>query len=398
MTTRSVDFTNATASIRVDQIAAGGAQTIFSVGKDDQNFFRFLAQEVEAPNASAAPSANGDKSNAAPRNFLQQLLLQIRNAGVFNSLTIPYDPVAHKYWRFRHDASASPVPAMLFEVSPTGADGSWTVVRIVPVAGAIGSLATEISAGTAGAVASPGRAIFDDLNVVPAQTAVAVGAYRLAETALTVNEGAGSFQLRVRRTGVLAGESAVDVASEPFDNRPCSTVDGKARPRCDFSTTFARLRFAPGESEKIVTVFLTNDVYAEGNETFRLALGNASSGFSIDAAVAVVTIRDDDSAGARNPINDADFFVRQQYLDFLNREPDAGGFAAWTGVLRRCAFEGHFGPGKSNSDPNCDRILVSSSFYRSPEFHSRGFFIYRFYEVALGRLPTFSFTPTEVGL
>ncbi|HEY9285660.1 MAG TPA: Calx-beta domain-containing protein, partial [Pyrinomonadaceae bacterium] len=388
VTTRSVDFTNATADLRVDQIAAGGAQTIFSVGRDDQNFFRFVAQEVEVP-APAQPSASGDKARAGASNTLQQLLLQIRNAGVFNSLSIPYDPVAHKYWRFRHDAAAAPVPAMLFEVSPTGQDGTWTAVRIVPVAGALGSLATEISAGTAGAVASPGRAVFDDLNVTPAQTTVAVGAYRLTETAVSVAEGAGSFQLRVRRTGVLAAESTVDVASEPFDNRPCSTVDGKARPRCDFSTTFARLRFAAGEAEKTVTVFLTNDVYAEGPETFRLALGNASGGFSIDAAVATVTIRDDDQPGARNPINDADFFVRQQYLDFLSREPDAGGFEAWTGVLRRCAFEGHFGPGKSNSDPFCDRLLVSSSFYRSTEFHERGFFAYRFYEVALGRRPTY---------
>jgi hypothetical protein len=26
-----------------------------------------------------------------------------------------------------------------------------------------------------------------------------------------------------------------------------------------------------------------------------------------------------------NPINDAQFFVRQHYLDFLSREPDPGG-------------------------------------------------------------------------
>ena len=31
-----------------------------------------------------------------------------------------------------------------------------------------------------------------------------------------------------------------------------------------------------------------------------------------------------------NQINDAAFYVRQQYLDFLNREPDPGGLAYWT--------------------------------------------------------------------
>src|SRR5688572_31294170 len=28
-------------------------------------------------------------------------------------------------------------------------------------------------------------------------------------------------------------------------------------------------------------------------------------------------------------IHDSDFFVQQQYLDFLNRFPDSGGFAYW---------------------------------------------------------------------
>src|SRR5262249_239361 len=31
-----------------------------------------------------------------------------------------------------------------------------------------------------------------------------------------------------------------------------------------------------------------------------------------------------------NPIDDAQVFVRQHYLDFLNRQPDAGGLAYWT--------------------------------------------------------------------
>ena len=39
---------------------------------------------------------------------------------------------------------------------------------------------------------------------------------------------------------------------------------------------------------------------------------------------AEVKILDDDTgAPASNPIDDASFFVRQHYLDFLNREPDA---------------------------------------------------------------------------
>jgi hypothetical protein len=85
-----------------------------------------------------------------------------------------------------------------------------------------------------------------------------------------------------------------------------------------------------------------------------------------------------------NPIDDPRFFVRQQYLDFLNREPDPVGDAAWQAVINGCV------PG----DTSCDRIHVSSAFFRSPEFQGRGYFIYRFYPVAFGRKPDYDeFTP-----
>ena len=85
-----------------------------------------------------------------------------------------------------------------------------------------------------------------------------------------------------------------------------------------------------------------------------------------------------------NPIDDPQFFVRQHYRDFLNREPDPVGMAGWLAVLNNCL------PG----DTTCDRIHVSSAFFRSPEFQERGYFLYRFYSVAFGRKPDFNeFTP-----
>jgi len=79
-----------------------------------------------------------------------------------------------------------------------------------------------------------------------------------------------------------------------------------------------------------------------------------------------------------NPIDDAQFFVRQQYLDFLGREPDPLG-AEWVNTINNCA------PG----DPSCDRIHVSEAFFKSPEFQQRGYFAYRFYSVGFGRKPDF---------
>jgi Domain of unknown function (DUF4214) len=78
-----------------------------------------------------------------------------------------------------------------------------------------------------------------------------------------------------------------------------------------------------------------------------------------------------------NPMDETAFFVRQQYLDFLNREPDPGGYAAWQQVINNCP----------QRDTTCDRIHVSSAFFRSAEFQGRGYFVYRFYPVSFGRKP-----------
>ncbi|MFZ0062082.1 MAG: hypothetical protein WAL47_08605, partial [Pyrinomonadaceae bacterium] len=80
-----------------------------------------------------------------------------------------------------------------------------------------------------------------------------------------------------------------------------------------------------------------------------------------------------------NPIDCPEFFIQQQYFDFLNREPDAQGFGGWLTLLNNCL------PG----DPNCDRLHISSAFFRSSEFQGRGYFLYRFYPVAFGRKPDY---------
>jgi hypothetical protein len=82
---------------------------------------------------------------------------------------------------------------------------------------------------------------------------------------------------------------------------------------------------------------------------------------------------------AANPADDAAFFIRQHYRDFLGREPDPGTLAYWVGELGRCG-----------SDLDCvraRRIDVSKAFFEA-EFQERWSFIYRLYKAALGRRPT----------
>ncbi|MBD0373050.1 MAG: DUF4214 domain-containing protein [Pyrinomonadaceae bacterium] len=81
---------------------------------------------------------------------------------------------------------------------------------------------------------------------------------------------------------------------------------------------------------------------------------------------------------------DNDYFVYQQYIDFLGRPPDTAGYNDWLSVLNNCTYKGGLG-----ADPGCDRIHVSSGFFRSPEFGEKGYWVYRFYEAALTRLPKF---------
>lgn len=78
-------------------------------------------------------------------------------------------------------------------------------------------------------------------------------------------------------------------------------------------------------------------------------------------------------------IDDADFFVFQHYVDFLNRMPEPGGYADWQAVLNGCV----------PVSASCDRIHVSGNFFRSPEFQDRGYFAYRQYSVAFGRKPEY---------
>jgi len=92
-------------------------------------------------------------------------------------------------------------------------------------------------------------------------------------------------------------------------------------------------------------------------------------------------------APVSNLINDAQYFVRQHYLDFLGREPDAGGLGYWSSQITGCA-----------SDERCinsRRIGVSAAFFIELEFQDTGSFVYRLYRGSLGRRPSFSEFSTD---
>jgi subtilisin family serine protease len=64
-----------------------------------------------------------------------------------------------------------------------------------------------------------------------------------------------------------------------------------------------------------------------------------------------------------NPLENQFFFVWTQYVDFLNREPDSGGFQNWVNVLNAC-------PGLTWPCINDARIHVVRGFIESGEFRA----------------------------
>ena len=84
----------------------------------------------------------------------------------------------------------------------------------------------------------------------------------------------------------------------------------------------------------------------------------------------------------RNPCNlsdDLDFFVRQHYLDFLNRQGGAGGVAFWKDTVLSC--------GADTACAEVRRINLSAAFFLSIEFQETGYLVYRAYKAAYGNMP-----------
>jgi hypothetical protein len=186
----------------------------------------------------------------------------------------------------------------------------------------------------------------------------------------TVNEGAGSATITVIRSGDTSTVGTVDYA----------TSDGTATHRSDYIVTSGTLSFGAGETSKSFKVLVTDNVYVDGNRTLNITLSNPTGGVTLATPnTAVLTILDNDTlAPTTNPLDDSDarFFVRQHYLDFLNREPDAGGLAFWVSSITQCG-----------SDQTCirnKRIDVSNAFFYELEYQQTAAYVFRLYRAAFG--------------
>ena len=199
-------------------------------------------------------------------------------------------------------------------------------------------------------------------------------------TKYVVNEGQGSVSLTVTRLGNTSGTATVDYAtSDTAGSNPCESMTGAASSRCDYLATLGTLTFSPGETSKTVLIPITDDAFVEGPESFNFTLTNSVGATLGSPFTSQVIINDNDTIPGVNPSDKTDFFVRQHYIDFLNREPDSPGFAFWTNEINGC--------GSNAQCAEVKRINVSAAFFLSIEFQETGYLAYRVHKSSFGKLP-----------
>ncbi|HEX6185118.1 MAG TPA: Calx-beta domain-containing protein [Pyrinomonadaceae bacterium] len=189
-----------------------------------------------------------------------------------------------------------------------------------------------------------------------------------------VNETDGSATIKVVRRGDAS--SAVSASYVASGN--ASDFSGIASHRRDFTYASGTLDFAPGETEKTFTVLVNDDAFVEEPERIFLNLvpgdGPVEPENLLSANLVVTSDDVQPPTPANNPLGVTEFFVRQHYHDFLNREPDAGGLAFWTGEIEQC--------GTNAQCREVRRVSVSQAFFLSIEFQTTGYRVFRFYRAS----------------
>jgi hypothetical protein len=120
-----------------------------------------------------------------------------------------------------------------------------------------------------------------------------------------------------------------------------------------------------------ITPARANYYFLPGNRSFSSLANTADVSFTA-MPEAIITV---------NPLDTTEYFVRQQYLDFLKREPDEGGFDYWSDQINRC-----------NGDAKCiaaRRIDVAAAFFVEREFQETSSFLFGLYTGVLARTPRF---------
>ena len=272
--------------------------------------------------------------------------------------------------------------SMTFSGTITSINSALNGMSFTPTNNFSGAASLQISTNDQGNTGSGGA--LSDTDSISINVTTAPALIKFSSATFNTTENAGATTITVERTGTT--NTAVTVEYETADHSeslgvfPCSTVNGIASSRCDYTTAVGKLSFAAGETSKTFQVLISQDSYVEGPEGISLTLSNPTGGAQLAApSTATLIIADDATEPTTNPVYDPATFVKQHYHDFLNREPDAGGLNFWVQEITVCG-----------SDPQClevKRINVSAAFFLSTEFQETGVLVFRAYKAAYGNQP-----------
>jgi PA domain/Domain of unknown function (DUF4214) len=164
------------------------------------------------------------------------------------------------------------------------------------------------------------------------------------------------------RSQLTAGENATLL----LDNSAPAGVDAQGRP-----LMYAPKPVSAGSSVSHWDVSLYANQLMEPNIS-----GDLIHSVAAPADLTGSQLRD--VGWAFNPVGDPNFFVRQHYLDFLNREPDTTGLAFWRDDV--------FGCGIDRACVEAKRVNVSAAFFLSIEFQQTGSLVYKMHKAGFGNL------------
>ncbi|MCA1618541.1 MAG: hypothetical protein LC795_04350 [Acidobacteria bacterium] len=152
-----------------------------------------------------------------------------------------------------------------------------------------------------------------------------------------------------------------------LDNFAPAGVDAQGRP----------LMFAPSSFESGSSVSHWDTSLSPNQLMEPSVSGDLIHSIALTADLTASQMRD--IGWSLNPIGDVNFFVRQHYLDFLNRQPDSNGLYFWREDVFNC--------GVDKACIEVKRIHVSAAFFLSIEFQGTGNLVYKMYKAGFGNMP-----------
>ena len=129
----------------------------------------------------------------------------------------------------------------------------------------------------------------------------------------------------------------------------------------------------------LIITFALSVSYGQSPPTLRIVTetpGLPSELFYGNVKVKPLRVRPGTNPAQFITIADNDFFVQQQYIDFLNRMPDQSGFNFWLGQITGC--------GGNQNCIDVNRINDSGAFFLSIEFQQTGYLVERMYKASYG--------------